>query len=137
MLAAIPLTIIPLILYNVLGFTLGGNPWSGTLFTVPLVGGSWPVTLSDLMIVLALVMLFLEVLRSANPTRSSTITNHIISTVLVIIYIIEFITVPVAATSLFFVLTIIALFDVIAGFTISIRSASRDISFGHGPESHA
>lgn len=134
MLAAIPLTIIPLILYNALGYALGGNPWGNTLFTLPLVGGAWPVTISDLMILLAMVFLFFETLRSASPTRSSTITNHIISTVLVIVYIIEFITVPVAATSLFFTLTVIALFDVIAGFTISIRSASRDISFGHGAD---
>lgn len=131
MIAAIPLTLIPLILYNALGFAMGGNPWVGTLFTIPLIGGAWAVTLSDLMILLAMALLFVETLRSANPTHSATITNHIISTGLVIIYIIEFLTVPVAATSLFFVLTIIALFDVVAGFTISIRSASRDVSFGH------
>jgi hypothetical protein len=132
MIAAIPLTVIPLILFNALGYALGGDPWGNVLLTIPLISGRpWEVTLADLMILLAMALLFVETLRSAAPTRTSTITNHIISTILLIVYIIEFIAVPIAADSLFFVLTIIALFDVMAGFTISIRSASRDISLGH------
>jgi len=131
MLTAIPLTVIPLILFNALGFALGGDPWAVTRFTVPLMSGlSWNVTLSDLMILLGLAMLFFETLRSAKPALTSTITNHIVSTILLIIYIVEFIIVPIAANSLFLVLTAIALFDVVAGFTISIRTAQRDISFG-------
>jgi hypothetical protein len=132
MIAAIPLTIIPLILFNVLGYALGGDPWGNVLVRIPLISGRpWEVTLADVMILIALALLFIETLRSAAPARTSTITNHIISTILLIVYIIEFIAVPSAASSLFFVLTMIALFDVIAGFTISIRSASRDISLGH------
>jgi len=138
MIAAIPLTIVPLILFNVIGYAMGGgiggaNPWLNELFRVPLISGeSWPVTLSDLMILLGLVMLFFETLRSAQPARTSTITNHIVSTILLIVYVVEFIVVPVAGDSLFFVLTAICLFDVVAGFTISIRTAQRDISFGSG-----
>ena len=131
MITAIPLTVIPLILFNVIGYAVGGNPWTNELVHIPLMSGvSWSVTISDLMILLALVMLFFETLRSAQPARTSTITNHIISTILLIIYVVEFIVVPVAGDSLFFVLTAIALFDVVAGFTISIRTAQRDISFG-------
>ena len=133
MLTAIPLTVIPLILYNAIGFSLGGQPWQNELFPVPLVSGlRWSVTLGDVMIVLALAMLFFETLRSARPALTATITNHIVSTILLIIYIVEFIAVGAAATSLFFILTVIALFDVVAGFTISIRTAQRDISFGAG-----
>jgi hypothetical protein len=133
MINAIPLTIVPLILFNVIGYAVGGNPWAGELVRVSLMSGlSWPVTLSDLMVLLALVFLFFETLRSARPALTSTITNHIVSTIVLIIYIVEFIVVPVAANSLFFVLTAIALFDVVAGFTISIKTAQRDISFGAG-----
>ena len=133
MLTAIPLTVIPLILFNAIGFALGGDPWLVGRFSIPLMSGlAWNVTLSDLMILLALAMLFFETLRSARPALTSTITNHIVSTVLLIVYIVEFIIVPIAANSLFLVLTAIALFDVVAGFTISIRTAQRDISFGAG-----
>ena len=133
MISAIPLTVIPLILFNAIGFSLGGDPWANVLFTMPMVSGaSWPVTLSDVMVLIAVVLLFFETLRSAQPARGTTITNHIISTALLIVYIIEFIVVPVAANSLFFTLTVIALFDVVAGFTISIRTAQRDIALGRG-----
>ena len=133
MITAIPLTIVPLILFNVIGYAVGGNPWGDVILGVPLMSGSsWSVTISDLMILLALVMLFFETLRSAQPARTATITNHIVSTILLIVYVVEFIVVPVAGDSLFFVLTAIALFDVVAGFTISIKTAQRDISFGTG-----
>ena len=133
MITAIPLTIIPLILFNAIGFAVGGDPWGNVLFGVTMVSGMrWNVTLGDLMILLAVVLLFFETLRSARPAMTSTITNHIVSTILLIVYIIEFIAVPVAANSLFFALTVIALFDVVAGFTISIRTAQRDIALGHG-----
>lgn len=133
MMAAIPLTVIPLILYNVIGYALGGNPWGGVVFTMPMVSGTgWDVTVFDLMVLLALVLLFLETLRSARPARGATVTNHIVSTVVLIVYVVQFIVAPSAATSLFFILTMIALFDVVAGFTISIRTAQRDIAFGPG-----
>ena len=138
MLTAIPLTVIPLILFNVIGYAIGvtpdaASPWLRELFQVPLISNqTWPVTPSDLMILLGLVMLFFETLRSAQPARGGTITNHIISTIVLIVYVVEFIVVPVAGDSLFFILTAIALFDVVAGFTISIRTAQRDISFGSG-----
>jgi hypothetical protein len=31
----------------------------------------------------------------------------------------------------FFILTLIALFDVVAGFSVTIRTATRDIALGH------
>ena len=129
MLAAIPLTIIPLIVFNALGFALGGAPWGNVLFTIPLISGvAWSITISDLMLLLGLAMLFFETLRSAQAPNAANIANHIISTILLIVYIVEFIVVPVAGGSLFFLLTVIALFDVVAGFTISIKTAQRDIS---------
>jgi hypothetical protein len=42
--------------------------------------------------------------------------------------------VPQAATSLFFLLLVALLIDVIAGFTIGIRVAKRDIGFGGGSD---
>jgi hypothetical protein len=133
MITAIPLTVIPLVLFNIIGFAVGGDPWSGVLFRLPLMSGlAWSVTYSDLMILLSLGFLFVETLRSARPARTATVTNHIISTILLIAYVVEFIVLPVAANSLFLILTAIALFDVVAGFTISIKTAQRDISFGAG-----
>ena len=43
---------------------------------------------------------------------------------------IEFLLVANAATDIFFILMAIAFIDVIAGFSVSIRSAGRDVSIG-------
>jgi hypothetical protein len=131
MIAAIPLTIIPLILFNILGFVYGGSPWENGIFDLTMASGlAWTVTLGDAMILLAIVLLFFELLRAAQPGQA-TVNNHLASTVVFIIYLIEFIVAGVAANSVFFILTVIALFDVAAGFTISIRTARRDIALGH------
>jgi hypothetical protein len=134
MMTAIPLTLVPLIIYNVIALIFPGTTWTGELFRVTMVSGApWALTLSDLMITLGITMLFLEIMKSGQ-TGSATVTNHILSTIVLIIYVIEFILINIAATSLFFILTIIALFDVIAGFSITIRTATRDVAYTPGYE---
>ena len=131
MIAVIPLTVIPLILFNILGFAFGGTPWGNEVVSFAMVSGlRWTLTLGDLMIVIAIVMLFFELLKAARPAPT-TVANHLASTVVFIIYLVEFILAGVAAHSVFFIMTVIALFDVAAGFTISIRTATRDIALGH------
>lgn len=136
MLAIIPLTIVPLIIYDLLALVLG-SPWANQLFTITLISGrAWVVSPEDLMILLGLAMLFLETLRSAQVANSTNIANHIISTIVLIVYIVEFIVLPWAGNSLFFILTAIALFDVVAGFTIAIKAAQRDISLAPAVDGH-
>ena len=125
----IPLTVIPLILYNIVG-SLWAYPWSGEVVGLTMISGTrWSFTVGDLFIILGIVCLFFEVLKSTSSS-SRTIVNHILSTVVFIIYLIEFIVVGIAATSVFFMLLAISLFDVVAGFTITIKTASRDVAFG-------
>ena len=52
------------------------------------------------------------------------------SMIVFVLYLIWFLVVPTAATSLFFLITIIALIDVVAGFSVTIRAARRDYSVG-------
>ncbi len=126
-----PLLVIPFLLYNVLALTLmGWNPagWTTSLFTVPMVSGvAWSLSWSDLMLVVGLVCLFFEVLKSTNTGRSSVI-EHMLSTLLFVVFLVEFLLVGAAASSTFFLLMIMALVDVIAGFTISITGAGRDVT---------
>jgi len=138
MLTAIPLTIIPLILYNIVAAIFPeadpGVTWGRELFGLTMVSGArWALTLGDLMVAVAVACLFLEIIKSGR-TGNATIANHILSTIVLIVYIIEFILVYAAATSVFFILALIALFDVIAGFTITIRTATRDIAYSPGFE---
>lgn len=130
MLAHLPLMIVPLILYNIglAGLFDGGNPWQMELFSITMIsGGVWSMTLGDLMVVVALVLLFVEVLKSTR-TSNASVLDHLLSLGVFILFLVEFLLVRGATTSLFFVLTFIALIDVLAGFSISLRAASRDVN---------
>ncbi len=54
--------------------------------------------------------------------------DHVLSFILFVVMIIEFIAVPKAATSTFLILMALCCVDVLGGFTITIRTAQRDIS---------
>ena len=134
MLASVPLLIIPFLLYN-LGLTgmLGegpAGPWANVLFTVPMMsGGVFSLTVGDLMVLVALALLFVEILKATRTARGS-IVDHLLSIVVFIAYLVEFLLVDGAARSLFFTLMAISLVDVLAGFSVSLRAASRDVTFG-------
>lgn len=132
MLANIPLLIIPFILYNLGLAGLVGDgttdPWAIQLFSVSMMsGGVWSMTLADALVVLALVLLFVEMVKSTR-TSNASVVDHLLSTFVFVAFLVEFLLVDGAAHSLFFVLMVIALFDVLAGFSVSIRSAGRDIT---------
>jgi hypothetical protein len=131
MIYALPLTILPLIVYNVVGYSLSGaDPWANELFGITMLSGQvWSLKLGDLLITFAIVILFFEVMKAARSS-TNTISNHVLSTIVLIVYVVEFIVAGVAAHSVFFILTVIALFDVIAGFSITIKTATRDIALG-------
>jgi hypothetical protein len=126
-----PLLLIPLIAYNFFAFLfMGGNPagWSAQMLSIPMVSGQiWTLTAGDLIVVVGLICLFFEVLKSTNTGRSSVI-EHMLSTVVFVVFLVEFLLVGAAASSVFFILMMMAIFDVVAGFTVSITGAGRDVS---------
>ena len=71
----------------------------------------------------------MEVVKAARIGRGS-IVDHVFATALFVAFLLEFVLVPQAATGTFLVLTAIALIDLVCGFAVSIRTASRDVSFG-------
>jgi len=88
------------------------------------------MSVGDLLVTFAIFLLFFELMKAARSSYN-TITNHVLSTIVLIVYIVEFIVAGIAAHSVFFILTLIALFDVVAGFSVTIRTATRDIALGH------
>lgn len=125
-----PLLILPFLIYNVVAFISGMDPsvWNTQLFTIPMVSGvPWSLTAGDLMLVLGLGCLFFEMLKSTNSGRSS-IVEHMLSTVVFVIFLVEFLLVGFCSSSTFFLLMIMALLDVVAGFSISITAAGRDVT---------
>jgi hypothetical protein len=126
-----PLLVIPLVVYNLLAFTVfGGSPdgWANGLFSIQMVSGQhWALTSGDIMLTLSLGVLFLEVVKSTQSGRSSVL-EHMLSTLVFIIFLVEFLLVGACASSVFCILMVMALFDVVAGFTVSITSAGRDVT---------
>jgi hypothetical protein len=137
MLLNLPWTIVSLILYNIIAFTGSADETGdyastfGTqLFSMGLIsGGTWTFTIGDLVLLVAFLALFVEIIKSAR-TSDITLIDHALSVIVFIICLIEFIMVPFAATSLFFFIMITALIDVIAGFSVSLTAARRDMGIG-------
>lgn len=131
MIYAIPLTVLPLIIYNVVGYGISGaDPWANELIGITMVSGAvWTLDYGALLITFAIVLLFFEVIKAARASNYN-ITNHILSTIVLIVYVVEFVVAAAAAHSVFLILTVIALFDVVAGFSITIRTATRDVAIG-------
>jgi hypothetical protein len=126
-LIAFPLLLLPFVLYNMVAFLLDMD-FVTPLFNVPLLSGrSMTVSTGDLLVLFAIFLLYVEILKS---TRMSTraIMDHVLSFILFIAMVIEFIAVQRAATSTFLMLMALSFVDVIGGFTVTIRTAQRDIA---------
>ncbi|RYE49091.1 MAG: hypothetical protein EOP21_05170 [Hyphomicrobiales bacterium] len=132
--AAVPLMLIPFILYNLAmvgAFGSGGIAVLGTtVMSVNMMSGAvWTMSVGDLFIVFSLVILFLEIFK-ATRRSSLALMDHLFSMALFIVFLVEFLLVQGAATQIFFILMLITLVDVIAGFTVTVKSASRDVAIG-------
>lgn len=132
MLRAFPFTIVTLIIFNLVIAFQDGSVWDNQVAEVTLFSDQlWHLTTGSVMIVAGLLILLIEVLR-ATTIHTKAITNHIVSVVVLIVYVIEFVVVPEAGNSTFFILTIIALVDVLAGIVVTIRLATRDFAVDRG-----
>ena len=137
MFAAFPLLALPVLIYNLVALTLTGGfkaataqaHMSETLFTIHMASGTpWPVSLGDLLLAASLVVLFIELLKSTT-SRKVAIINHSLSMILFIVCLVEFLLAPAFATSTFFLITVMVLLDVLAGFIVTIVAARRDVDF--------
>jgi hypothetical protein len=131
---ALPLLLVPLILYNIVVVFSGGGPASGplgaTLFRLPMLSGAtWTFTWGDLLMLVTLVVLFAELVK-ATYTSTISLVDHGLSMLVFVACLVEFLVVGAAATSVFFFIMTATLVDVVAGFMIGIRTARRDLNIG-------
>jgi hypothetical protein len=128
MLANFPLFLISFAIYNMIVFLTPGVSWGDVLATVPMQSGAnWTITFGDVLIALSLVFLFVEVLK-ATSTSVRSLFDHMLSTLVFVAALVEFLLVPQAATSVFAILLVMALIDVLGGWSVSMRAARRDLS---------
>ena len=128
MLVNFPLFLISFAIYNMIAFLTPGVSWGDTLYAVTMRSGAvWTITFGDALIALTLIFLFFEVLKATKHAARSLI-DHLLSTIVFIGALIEFLLVKEAATSIFAILLMIALIDVLGGWSVSVRTARRDLT---------
>jgi hypothetical protein len=119
-----PLLLIPFVVYNIIAFIFGlpDDFWTSPLATVHMMSGrDWVPTWGDILLAFSVFLLWVEIIKSTRMgTRS--VMDHILAIALLIGMLAEFLLVPRAATSTFFLLTVFALFDMLAGFITGMRS---------------
>jgi hypothetical protein len=119
-----PLLLIPLAIYNIIVWLMPDVSLGATLITLPLVSGAqWPVTLSDVLLALGILMLLLEVIKGARP-GAKFLTDHLLSLILFGGAVAEFLLWPRFANSTYFLLTLLALTDFLSGVSLRMRRAS-------------
>jgi hypothetical protein len=130
---AFPMILIAVAVYNAValgGGVMGHDAVSllGRNFPLTVYSGDiWKITLGDGLVTLAMLLLFIETIKAAR-TSHREIINHALSLLTFIGALTEFITLKGFGTSAFFLITAMCLFDVVAGYTISIIAAKRDLS---------
>ena len=128
----VPLLAVPFLLYNAFAFLIFDDAQSRFaqegIFSVGMVSGaSFTLTVSAAIIIMALVLLVFEVLK-ATRVGTGVVADHVLATVLFVAFVLEFLLVRQAATSTFLILMAISLVDMVCGFAVSLRSATRDIN---------
>ena len=134
MLAALPLLVFVvgfyhlIVLFGVAG--LGGI--ASVVLSLPLVSGATlALTMGDLLVLAGLVLLYIEIFK-ATRTSTASIVDHLLSMALFVICLVEVIVLPGFGTATFVILTLMTAIDVVAGFTVTISGARRDIGLEDG-----
>jgi predicted neutral ceramidase superfamily lipid hydrolase len=139
---ASPLLVFPVLIYTFVA-SFAGKPdavsatpmtdsLSAAIFRMPMISGEkWVFDRGDSILFFALIMLFVEIIKSTN-TRALSMINHGLSMGIFVVSLIAFLLIRNFATSVFFMLLVMMLLDVVAGFMVSIVSARRDFGVGSG-----
>ena len=130
-----PLLLIPFAVYNIAVFLLPGLSLTAPLTRVGMIsGGEWTMSAGEMILTLAILLLFAEMLKSTRIAMR-TVIDHALSLLLFLAMVVEFLLVKQAATGTFFLLMIVSFIDVIGGFAVTLRSAQRDLTV-EGVEHH-
>jgi hypothetical protein len=128
-----PLLLIPFAIYNMIAFLMPGVGWTAPVTTVHMMSGQdWVLTWEDMLLAFSILLLWVEIIKSTRVGMRS-IMDHLLAMALFVAMLVEFLLVQRAGTSTFFLLMMIALVDVLAGFIIGIRGAQHQVEI-EGPE---
>jgi len=128
--SAFPLLAIVVLLYNLVA-VLGHSDLSVNFLSTPVPSGAIiNISRGDALVIVGLLLLYVEILKSTR-TSAASIVDHTLSMGVFIVCLVQFIVVKSAATSHYFMIMMMTLLDVIAGYTVTIKGARRDYGPGN------
>src|SRR5450755_4884155 len=120
-----PLLLIPLAIYNIIVFLMPGVSFTDPLVKLTLMSGAeWPLTLSDILLALGILLLLVEIIKGARP-GSKYLTDHLLSLIVFGGAAAEFLLWPRFGTSTFFLLSLLALVDFLSGIALRARRGTQ------------
>lgn len=126
LLRAFPFLALVVIAYNIF-FVLGATDIGAVVGNVRLPSGAvWTISAGDLLVISGLALLFVEIVSASS--RAVSVVNHGLSLLVFVLCVVEFLLVPGAGTPEFLFITLMTLIDVVAGYTVSIGTARRDLA---------
>src|SRR6202163_2317492 len=116
-----PLLLIPLAIYNIIVFLMPGVSLAEPVVKLTLMSGAeWPLTLSDMLLALGILLLLFEVIKGARP-GAKYLTDHLLSLIVFGGAVAEFLLWPRFGTSTYFLLAMLALVDFLSGIALRAR----------------
>ena len=116
-----PLLLIPLAIYNIIVFLMPGVSFADPLLKLTLMSGAeWPLTLSDMLLALGILLLLFEVIKGARP-GAKYLTDHLLSLIVFGAAAAEFLLWPRFGSSTYFLLAMLALVDFLSGIALRAR----------------
>ena len=113
-----PLLLIPLAIYNIVVWLMPSVSLTEPLVRVTLPSGAeWPITLSEVLLLLGILLLLLEIAKGAKP-GSKYITDHLLSFIVFAASVAEFVLWPKFGTSTFFLLALMTMVDFFGGIVL-------------------
>jgi hypothetical protein len=121
-----PMLVLPLIAYNLVAFHVIGDPgaqWTAAALEFELPSeGVWTLTLGDTVAMAALALLLIAVVRAGRAGRV-LVRDLVVCAFVFAGYLIEFLAVPAAATTLFFLCMAMSATETVSGFAVALRHA--------------
>jgi hypothetical protein len=128
-----PLLLIPLAIYNIIVFLMPDVSFTDPLVKLTLMSGAeWTVTLSDVLLTLAILLLLAEVIKGARP-GAKYLTDHLLSLIVFGAAAAEFVLWPKFGTSTYFLMTALSLVDFLSGLALRTRRRPAAVAAAPAP----
>src|ERR1700737_1699635 len=116
-----PLLLIPLAIYNIIAFLMPGVSLTDPLVKLTLMSGTeWPLTLSDVLLALGILLLMCEIIKGARP-GAKYLPDHLLSLIVFGAAAAEFVLWPKFGTSTYFLLAALSMVDFLSGLALRTR----------------